>query len=105
MKAKEFIDFINNGKFYSLEELNKIKNIPEIFEKNLELKDYVDFVTSINIYKCDDGYVEVFGLNSEFSDYNPKQCNILCKASEYKNILLNNFNFNYTGEIWISQIL
>lgn len=88
MKVKELIKIVNEGpEFYSLEQLDQIENLPKCIKKNLDIETELHYTTCVNVYKCEDGYVGIFGVSEEFSDFNPEEFGILCEAMEYKKVV------------------
>ena len=90
MKTKEFIDAINNSEepIYSLCCLDDyIENMPKLIKEGTDLDSHRWYSTAINIYKCDDGFVGVFGAYQSFSEMQDwDDIGVSCKAYEYKEI-------------------
>lgn len=87
MKVKEFITLVNNNCFYSLHNLVEIENLPECIAEGLELDRHRWYSTAVNVYKCENGFVGVFGIYQSFSEYQDyKDIGIECVALEYEEV-------------------
>lgn len=62
MKKQELIDKINNGCYHSLWQAEDIipKEINKVAE-GLELDEHRWFSIAVNVYKCEDGFVGIWG--------------------------------------------
>lgn len=84
MKVKELITLVNNNFFYSLHDLVEIENFPECVDEGLELDQHRRYSTAVNVYKCEDGYVGIYGVYQNFSEQQDyKDIGIKCLAEEY----------------------
>lgn len=66
MKVKELITLVNNNFFYSLHDLDEIENLPKCVAGGLELNQHRWCSTAINVYKCEDGFVGIWGIYQSF---------------------------------------
>lgn len=86
MKKKELIELINNDCLYCLTDAEDI--VPaevECVGIDLNPDRHRWFSTSVNVYKCEDGFVGIRGVDqlySEGMDY--VDCDYHCEASEYE---------------------
>lgn len=84
MDKKEFIDFVNNSKVYSLDnvintcKLKGDKSPKYIVRQNVHCSEC--FVTATDIYRCKDGFVGVFGI---IIIYDNKSDVFTCYAEEF----------------------
>ena len=91
MKVQELIDYVNSNGFYSLYEFED-----SLTDRQLELKTVSEdidvdrhrwYEISTTVYKVEDGYVGIRGISQIYSEYmSDKDCNYLCKASEYEEV-------------------
>lgn len=88
MDSREFIEYINNNKFYSIKDLEdseafKYEDSPVLVDKEIGiLGQYLWLKTKV--YRCFDGcFVGVTGVDVIYSDMNVKDFNELCCAEEY----------------------
>lgn len=88
MKKQELIDLISYSEesYYSLFDADL--EIPsDVVKVASEIKQekYRWFTTAVNVYKCEDGYVGVCGVQMVLSDYmSAEDCGYPCEAREYK---------------------
>ena len=89
MKVQQLIEKVNNGKYYSLYEVEGI--IPTEIDKvasGLEQDEHRWYSTAVDVYKCEDGFVGIRGAYQSFSEMQTwKDINVLCKASEYLEVM------------------
>lgn len=88
MKVKDFINKVNTGHFFLLEDVeHSIENIPELVASGIDLESNFLYNTAVNVYKCEDGFVGVFGI---FSTVSPvvtmEDLDTECEAEEYKEV-------------------
>ena len=87
MKVKELITLVNNNFFYSLHDLDEIENLPKCVAEGLELDQHRWYSTAINVYKCEDGFVGIWGIYQSFYEYQDyKDIGIKCVALEYEEV-------------------
>lgn len=95
MKVKDFIDIINRNNIWTLcqvedcEELwdkldSNNEEFPELVAYDLEINRDRWYSTSVDVYKLDDGFVGVYGVDSIQEDMYYKDCGVKCEASEYE---------------------
>lgn len=88
---KELIDYVNKeNKFYSLKEFENSEvftyvSAPMLVEKQINnIDNYLYYITKI--YKCEDGFVGVTGVDVIYSDMNAEDFGEVCNAEEYSQI-------------------
>lgn len=85
MKKQELIDIINNGEFYALWEIS-VRNCKIVAKEiNIVSHDWWSYAT--NVYKCEDGFVGVSGVNwIDFENHfkTTRDIDVRCKATEYE---------------------
>lgn len=90
MKVQELIDAVNNSEesIYSLWQLEDvIPDLPECVAEGLELDEHRWYSVAVNVYKCEDGFVGVWGTYQSFSEMQGwSDIDILCEAEEYKQV-------------------
>jgi hypothetical protein len=86
MKKQELIDKINNGHYCSLWEAED--NIPKEINKvaeGLELDEHRWYSTAVDVYKCEGGFVGVWGAYQSFSEMQSwEDLDVICEACEYE---------------------
>ena len=84
MTVKEAIDLVNNNKCYYIEEAENLIDGKYIYYD--PCSDGLEWpVTSVNIYKMEDGYVGICGVSlSETELLDPIDFKITCIAEEYE---------------------
>ena len=83
MKAQEFIDLVNSSNF---EEFSDIpEHLVKFVDSRVGVKYSLDetYITSMNIYECDDGFVGCRGLSHCTADFDTKKV-IYIKAKRVK---------------------
>ena len=89
MKTKELIDLVTNNNFFCLadveRELEKSGNPPHFIRQELGSYAASTYITLINIYQCDDGFVGVTGIVPD-EEYTPEDIDEPCTAEEYSPI-------------------
>lgn len=83
MKAQEFIDLVNSSNF---EEFSDIpEHLVKFVDSRVGVKYSLDetYITSMNIYECDDGFVGCRGLSHCTTDFDTKKV-IYIKANRVK---------------------
>jgi hypothetical protein len=83
MKVAELIEAVSTNKYYSLDSFEDDCDV-ECVSSDLEVDRHRWYETSTRIYKCEDGFVGVNGVNqlySESMDYD--DCDCKCSAREY----------------------
>lgn len=88
MKKQELIDLINNAHCCSLWKAEYIIpfDIPQVAE-GLKLDEHRWYSTAINVYKCEDGFVGVWGAYQSFSEMQMwKDLDVICEAFPMKPI-------------------
>lgn len=85
---QELSDYINKeNKFYSLTEFENSEvfsyiNAPTLIEKQINnIDNYLYYITKI--YKCEDGFIGVTGIDVIYNDMNAEDFNEICHAEEY----------------------
>ncbi len=90
MKTFELINKINNSTepIYTLWDLEEIiEDIPKCVAEGLELDEYRWYSTAVNVFKCENGFVGVYGVFQIFSeDSEPAEIGIRCVAKLYKQV-------------------
>lgn len=87
MKIQELIDAVNSQEIYSLWDLdNFIPNLPECIAEGLEKDKSWLYDTAVNVYKCEDGFVGIWGVYHNYEDCSCKDYEITCIATEYKEV-------------------
>lgn len=90
MKVDELIDKVNNSEepIYSLWCLeDAIPDLPECVAEGLELDEHRWYSVAVNVYKCEDGFVGIWGTYQNFSEMQGwSDIDIHCEAEEYKQI-------------------
>lgn len=85
MKVKEAIELINNApNCYSLWDAEELLRECGFIER-IKYDSHRWYITAIDIYKVEDGYIGVWGvseLKTEMMDFS--DCSIHCEAEEYK---------------------
>lgn len=85
MTVKEFIQMVNEGEFWSLGAVDD-SDLGEGFERiesGNNLDEHRWYSTAEDIYKLEDGYVEVCGLFQIFSEWDyAKDYGVKCEAYE-----------------------
>lgn len=85
MKVKEAIELINNDtECYSLWDAEDLLKDCKFIER-INHDSHRWYITAIDIYKVEDGYIGVWGvseLKSEMMSFS--DCDIHCEAEEYK---------------------
>lgn len=85
MTVSEFIDFVNSSNFYSLGEVEDVAEGVKRVASGLDLDEHRWYSTAIDVYKCSDGFVGVFGAYQSFSEAQMwSDIDILCEAEEYE---------------------
>lgn len=88
MKVQEFIKAVNDGKFYSLCEVeDEIKNCPKKVASGLDFDEHRWYSITTDVYECEDGFVGARGcsqLKSEMMDWSDACVETF--ASEYEAI-------------------
>lgn len=85
MKVNELIDIIKNELVYSLWDLPDMNW--ECVAREIDEDKMRWFSIATNVYKCEDGYVGVTGVNQIYSDYmSAADCEEPCCACEYQPI-------------------
>lgn len=89
MKVKELIDIVNYNNFYCLGEVyDEINEQAKQVEHGLALDNHRWWSTAVDVYECEDGYVEVFGAYQIFSEQmNYRDVDVKCYAEEYAAVL------------------
>ena len=88
MKKQELIDLINNAHCCSLWKAEDIipSDIPQVAE-GLKLDEHRWYSTAINVYKCEDGFVGVWGAYQSFSEMQSwDDLDVICEAFPMKEI-------------------
>lgn len=88
MKKQELIDLINNAHCCSLWKAEDIIpiDIPQVAE-GLKLDEHRWYSTAINVYKCEDGFVGVWGAYQSFSEMQMwEDLDVICEAFPMKPI-------------------
>jgi len=86
MKVQEIIDLVNNKHLYSL---NDVKNVignkaKQVTRQRTNVGNCMPYSTAIDIYKCDNGFVGVWGISQLFSkEETLEDMGVVCQASEY----------------------
>ena len=86
--TKEFIDYVNNTKFYSIKELECSKEFepadaPLLVDKQINgIDKYLRHITKV--YHCADGFVGVTGVELLYSDLEEyiEDFDVLCKPKQ-----------------------
>ena len=90
MKTFELINKINNSTepIYTLWDLEEIiEDIPECVAEGLDLDEYRWYSTAVNVFKCENGFVGVYGVFQIFSEESyPAEIGVKCVASLYKQV-------------------
>lgn len=90
MKVQELINAVNNSEesIYSLWQLEDvIHDLPECVAEGLELDEHRWYSVAVNVYKCEDGFVGVWGTYQSFSQMQGwSDIDIHCEAEEYKQV-------------------
>jgi len=87
MKVQEIIDLVNNKHLYSL---NDVKNVignkaKQVTRQRTNVGNCMPYSTAIDIYKCDNGFVGVWGISQLFSkEETLEDMGVVCQASEYR---------------------
>ena len=87
MTVTEFIMAVNNSKepFYSLDEVYDYAFDKKVATIDFDKHSGYDITT--DVYRCEDGFVGVTGLNEIFCDgLYPSDLRINCEASEYEEV-------------------
>ena len=87
MKVKEFIDFVNENEFWCLNDLDNsdLEEIKDVImvDEGLFLDKHRWYSTAVDVYKLEDGFVGVWGVNDVYSEWSyVEDLNIKCGASE-----------------------
>lgn len=88
MKKQELIDLINNANCCSLWKAEDIIpiDVPQVAE-GLKLDEHRWYSTAINVYKCEDGFVGVWGAYQSFSEMQMwEDLDVICEAFPMKEI-------------------
>lgn len=88
MKRNELIDLINNAYCHSLWQAEDIIpiDVPQVSE-GLKLDQHRWYSTAINVYKCEDGFVGVWGAYQSFSEMQMwEDLDVICEAFPMKEI-------------------
>ena len=79
MKVKEFIEFVNNSNFSSLNMIS----VDDWWICSEELNSFSEmYNVYTDIYKCEDGFVGVTGVIPK-EGYTPEEIGIPCRAEEF----------------------
>lgn len=95
MKVKDFIDIINRNNIWALCEVEDCRELrdkldsnneefPELIAYDLEIDRHKWYSTSVDVYKLDDGFVGVYGVDIIYGDMYYEDCGLKCQASEYE---------------------
>ena len=88
MTKQELINQVNKANYNSLWEAEDYipREIPQVAE-GLQLDEHRWYSTAINVYKCEDGFVGVWGAYQSFSEMQTwDDLDIICKAFPMKEI-------------------
>lgn len=88
MKVQELINLISENKLYSLcDAEDLIGDKATKVDSGIDLDSHRWFSIAADVYKCDDGYVGVYGVFQNFSEMQTyEDINILCEAEEFEAI-------------------
>lgn len=88
MKVQELINLISENKLYSLCDAEDLidDNATKV-DSGIDLDEHRWFSIAADVYKCDDGYVGVYGVFQNFSEMQTyEDIDILCEAEEFEEI-------------------
>lgn len=88
MKREELIKMVNEAQCHSLWQAEDIipREIPQVAE-GLKLDQHRWYSTAINVYKCEDGFVGVWGAYQSFSEMQMwEDLDVICEAFPMKEI-------------------
>lgn len=88
MTKQKLINQVNEAHYMSLWEAEDHipREIPQVAE-GLKLNEHRWYSTAINVYKCEDGFVGVWGAYQSFSEMQMwEDLHVICKAFPMKEI-------------------